>query len=146
MSSPMSNSSNQLTHEIRIRAEQPVVLEALTTIDGLQGWHTASVTGSTAVGADIEMAMPNSVRFVWRVLQSDNDGVQWQCLSGPGTSPGTSVRYELSLTDDGRTLVRMVHEGWSGDSENFDKCNTLWGALLFHLKSYCETGSAKPAI
>ena len=138
--------SSQLSHEIRIRADQPAVLQALTAIEGLQGWHTAVVTGSTAVGADIEMAMSHDVRFVWRVDQSDNDGVQWTCQSGPGTSPGTVVRYELSPLEDGRTLVQMLHHGWHGDAENYNKCNTLWGALLYHLKTFCETGTQKPAI
>lgn len=136
----------RLEHETRINASRADVLVALTTVEGLQGWHTEKVSGATTVGSTIQMEVPNGVSFVWRVEKSDADGVQWLCLSGPGTSPGKTVCYLLSSLEDGRVLVTLTHHGWSVDSENMVKCNTLWGALLHHLKAYCETGSARPAM
>lgn len=138
--------SRRLEHEIRINASLADVLVSLTTIEGLQGWHTEKVSGAATVGSTIQMDLSNGVRFVWRIERSDEDGVQWLCLSGPGTSPGTTVCYLLRSLEDGRVLVTLTHHGWSVDSENMVKCNTLWGALLHHLKVYCETGSVRPAI
>jgi hypothetical protein len=135
-----------LSHEIAINAKPEFVLRALNTVAGLQAWHTEKVSGGTKVGEQIQMHMPHGVQFVWEVLGSDSNAVMWRCVSGPGSSPGTEVDYRLMKLPDGRTRVTMVHRGWSSHEGNFNKCNTLWGALLHHLKTHCESGKNHPAI
>ncbi len=81
----------------------------------------------------------------WKVLKPDADTVEWQCVAGPGHSVGTVARFQLSLSDGGRTLVEFSHAGWPDADDNLRKCNTLWAILLFHLKKYLEVGKAAPA-
>ncbi|TJV33741.1 MAG: hypothetical protein E5Y18_14640, partial [Mesorhizobium sp.] len=44
------------------------------------------------------------------------------------------VEYVFEDMPDGRTHVSRKHGGWPHREGNFQKCNTLWGAMLFQLK------------
>lgn len=135
-----------IEHEIKVRATPEVVFAALSTPAGMRGWHSSEVEGSGEVGSDWLLRSPDAPDFVWRVIASDpGSRVRWECVTGPGDSVGTTVEFRLSTTGDGRTLVEQIHQGWPIDADNFRKCNTLWGALLHHLRQYAETQQSAPA-
>jgi len=58
---------------------------------------------------------------------------------------GTTATFTIVSTPDGRTRVRVTHGGWPHDEGNFIKCNTIWGALMDHLREYVESGVSDPA-
>ena len=133
-------------HEIKINAPQEQVFVALTTLQGLTGWHSANVSGDAGLHGAIVFQSPARPPFEWKVagLSKPNE-VAWICIQGPGDSVGTAARFVLSASPDGRTLVELSHSGWAGTGGNYRKCNTLWGVLLHHLRKYAETGKPDPA-
>jgi uncharacterized protein YndB with AHSA1/START domain len=136
----------EIDHEIRIAAAPEQVYAALTTRDGLVGWHNPTVTGTGDVGGEWVFAFADHPEFGWRIVESTAPTrVVWECTRGPGDSVGTTATFTLSATADGRTLVEHVHAGWPGTHGNFRKCNTTWGVLLHHLRDYVETGDPVPA-
>lgn len=134
-----------LEHEIVVASTPSRIYEALTTQNGLQAWHTRDARGLGPDGGQWTLGEHGGAAFVWAVTEMAPDNVvAWECISGPGTSPGTKVHYVLDLTDDGRTRVTLIHSGWESQDGNYKKCNTLWGGLLTHLKNYVETGTPDP--
>lgn len=136
---------HSLDHEIEIAATPAAVFSALTTAAGLQGWFSTGAAGSGEPGMSWDVTFPaSSARFVWEVDASQLDlFVAWRCLEGPGDSVGTTATFRLETVGDA-TKVHFVHGGWPHTAGNFDRCNTLWGGLLHHLKAYVESGVAAP--
>lgn len=131
-----------LEHEIRTTATTDAVIAALTTDDGLAAWHGSATTGAGQEDA-VEFEHATHPNFTWDVSR-DGDTVMWVCRRGPGSSEGTRAVYECVALDDGRVAVRLTHEGWEADDDAFRRCNTYWGALLFQLERYLETGERRP--
>jgi uncharacterized protein YndB with AHSA1/START domain len=135
-----------IEHEIQINAPQDRVYEALTNVSELAKWHTAKVEGGSGAG-EVFLTRPEAEPvFEWKVMKRDPSQVEWKCVKGPGDAVGTTVRFDLSRAEDGRTFVEFVHAGWPDRSGKYRKCNTLWGVLLAHLRRYLETGCAEPAL
>lgn len=136
----------EIEHEIRIAAAPERVFAALTTVDGVKGWHTPTVAGDGEVGGEWVFTFADHPEFGWEVVTSTSPSeVVWRCTRGPGDSVGTTATFTLAPTDDGRTLLEHVHSGWPGTHGNFRKCNTTWGVLLHHLRDYVETGDVATA-
>ena len=135
-----------ISHEIKIKAASDRIFAALTMVDELKAWHSAHVTGQGQVGGVLHIEGSGKPGFDWKVTElSPPKRVGWVCTAGPGDSVGSTVLFELSTVDQGRTLVECTHAGWPGTHGNYRKCNTLWGVLLHHLKQYVEAGKAAPA-
>ena len=135
-----------IVHEIKIKAAPERVFQALTTLQGLKGWHSTQADGAGGAGGVLTFRHADGPTFRWEVTDCvPASHVAWKCAAGPGDSVGTTVSFRLSPTDDGRTRVEQDHRGWPGTHGNFRKCNTYWGVLLHHLKRYVETGAAAPA-
>jgi uncharacterized protein YndB with AHSA1/START domain len=133
-----------IEHEINVKAPASTVHEAIATRAGLQGWNTSRVTGEGAVGTEWILSYAGGPDFAWRVDRDDASGVVWTCTRGPGDSVGTTVEYALAPTQDGRTRISLIHGGWPHRDGSFRKCNTLWGAMLFQLKAFAESGKPAP--
>jgi Activator of Hsp90 ATPase homolog 1-like protein len=138
--------AHAIQHEIAVRADPSKVHNAVATRDGLRGWNTSHVAGTGSVGTEWVLSYPGRPEFAWRVDRSDDHGVVWTCIRGPGDSVGTTVEYALTSLPDGRTRISLTHAGWPHQQGNFTKCNTLWGALLFHLKTFVESDIPAPAL
>ncbi|MDT5335356.1 MAG: hypothetical protein QOD90_861 [Mycobacterium sp.] len=135
-----------IDHEINVAATPEKVFAALTTQDGVKGWHALNAEGTGEVGSEWVFPFADHPEFGWAVTASDaTSKVVWRCTRGPGDSVGTTATFTVTATSDGRTLVELTHAGWPGTHGNFRKCNTTWGVLLHHLRDYVETGDAAPA-
>jgi len=143
-----------IDHEIKIDAPPEKVFAALTTLDGLKGWHAPSAAGSGDVGSEWVFSYADHPEFAWEVTESEAPRrIAWRCTRGPGDSVGTTATFIISPaaatypvgSADVRTLLELQHAGWPGTHGNFRKCNTTWGVLLHHLRDYVETGSVATA-
>ena len=84
--------------------------------------------------------------FRWSVTEDENGSlIRWKCVAGPGQSAGTVATFHLSETGNDRTIVDLDHEGFQESDAKLRTCNTLWGALMHHLKDFVETEQPKPA-
>jgi len=135
----------QIEHEIKVHGAPEQVFAALTTLQGITSWQTPQATGTGEVGSRWKFTFEGLPDFVWEVRSSEPSRVEWLCIEGPGDSAGTTAAFDISETDDGRTLVELTHSGWPSTRGNFRKCNTLWGVLLFHLAQSVRTGNPAPA-
>jgi uncharacterized protein YndB with AHSA1/START domain len=136
-----------ISHAIRIRAPRGPVYEALSTRDGLKGWNAPDLEGDVAEGREFTLRFGDGVSFRWKVtILINGSTVSWECISGPGAAAGSTITYELSDTDDGRTAVELGHAGWPDDHLALATCNTLWGILLGQLRNYAETSQPQEAL
>jgi uncharacterized protein YndB with AHSA1/START domain len=135
----------EIDHELKIDVPPERVYAALTTLEGVKGWHNPTVTGSGEVGTEWVFSFADHPEFGWEVTASDAPSrVVWRCTRGPGDSVGTTTTFTVAAAG-ARTLLELQHAGWSGTHGNFRKCNTTWGVLLHHLRDYVETGYVAPA-
>lgn len=135
----------EIDHEIKIDATPEQVFAALSTLDGVTGWHTPTASGTGAVGTEWVFSFADHPEFGWEVTESEAPSrVVWRCTRGPGDSVGTTAAFTVAPVG-ARTVVELQHAGWPGTHGNFRKCNTTWGVLLHHLRDFVETGDAAPA-
>ena len=135
---------HSIEHEFAVAATVSSLRDAVATRDGLRGWNTSQVSDDGTVGSEWALSYEGAPDFRWRVDRSDASGVLWTCTHGPGDSVGTTVEYIFTPMPDGRTRVSLRHGGWPHREGNFRKCNTLWGAMLFQLNRFVESGKPAP--
>ena len=88
-----------LTHEFTesFDATPERVFAALTTLDGVKGWHTPTATGSGDVGTEWVFSFADHPEFGWEVVTSEAPStVVWRCTRGPGDSVGTTASFTLA--------------------------------------------------
>lgn len=132
-----------IEHEVRVAATPEQLALAVTTEEGLSGWYSAGMTASQS-DAVVGFHASHHPVFEWSVARPSVKEIVWTCTTGPGRSVGTQAIYAYFPAGDGRTTVRLTHLGWAEDDDAFRRCNTLWGALLFQLQRYLETGERRP--
>ena len=135
------------SHSIRINAPEPEILEALTTKQGIQGWYTPTVEGMAGRGSEVTLHFSSkNGPFRWKIRDSEPANVvTWDCLEGPGASPGTVVVFRLAGSNERGTTLELDHEGLDEGDDKNTVCNTMWGALMLHLKNYVESKQPQPA-
>lgn len=135
------------SHRILINAPKSEVFDAITTAEGLQGWYTPTTEGSAGHGGKIKLHFKSKDGpFHWKIeVTKLGSTVRWECLEGPGSAAGTTATFRLDERGEGGTSVDLDHEGQDESDDKLRVCNTMWGALMFHLKNYAETKSSEPA-
>ena len=132
----------------RIGTETPTpeaVYGALTTVDGLAGWWTDDVQGSSEVGGVLEFRFPPVGGFDMEVLDTTAQShVAWRVVGGPEEWIGTTIDWTIRQEDDW-TIVLFKHEGWREPVEFMHHCSPKWASFLLSLKSLVETGKGAPA-
>lgn len=137
--------AHSLKHEIIISADASAVRNAITTAEGLKGWNTPQVEGTGDLGTEWVLKYPGRPDFTWRIDLDDAEEILWVCTTGPGDAVGTTALYLIEPLSGGKVRLRVAHGGWPHDEANFIKCNTLWGALMDHLREYVQSGKPEPA-
>jgi len=124
-----------ILHSIQISAPQETIYKLISTADGLSKWWAADVTET---GGFVELGFFKR-QTVYRLrpdLNQPHDRFEWFCESGKEWS-GTALIFRLEAAGAG-TLVRFTHAGWQFASDYFVSCTTIWGELMFRLKSAAE--------
>jgi uncharacterized protein YndB with AHSA1/START domain len=126
-------------HEVFEAVADPAVLSRYFTTGGAVG-RLATGTTVTWDFADFPGAFP--VKVV-EVVQDERIVLQWQA-SGSGADPyDTTVIFEFSPLEDGRTLVSITERGWRDDDSartaSYDNCEG-WAGMLCAMKCWLEHG------
>jgi uncharacterized protein YndB with AHSA1/START domain len=134
------------SHKISVEAPKQKVYDAITTEEGLQGWYTPSVQGCASHGERLQLQFESKAGpFHWKVSEIDPGSVVlWECLEGPGDSRGTTATFRLQEVN-GKTTVELDHDGIDEADAKRKTCNSMWGALMLHLRRFAETGKPDPA-
>ncbi|MFO0698183.1 MAG: SRPBCC domain-containing protein [Nitrospira sp.] len=139
-----------IIHRVGIKASLDKAFRALSTIDGLAGWWTTTITGVSTVGKTItfQFREPNGgIKGECEmevVKQEPFETVQWTCKSGPAEWVGTDITFDLKQENE-FTIVLFGHRNWKESSEFTAHCSMKWAVFLMSLKQFVETGKGKPA-
>lgn len=135
------------SHSIRINAPEEEILDAITTRKGLEGWYTPTVEEGTEESDEVVLHFRgNEGPFRWKIKQArPSKVVTWECLEGPGSSAGTKAVFRLTSKNERGTTLELNHDGLDEMNDKNTVCNTMWGALMLHLKKFVETKRPEPA-
>jgi hypothetical protein len=119
------------------------VYRALTTIEGLSAWWTATTLGESKVGGVLQFRF-GANGFDMKVLElQPAKRVLWQVVAGPEEWLGTKISFDIRQEGDW-TIVLFKHEGWKEPVEFMHHCSTKWAVFLLSLKSLLESRKGAP--
>ena len=133
-----------IIHVFDIHASLATANAALTTIQGLSGWWTTDVTGTTAEGGVINFRFAEIFKPDMKVLKTSGNEVQWECVGGVEEWAGDI--FTFSLQQNGDMAKLSFKQEYAGDisDEAYGRFNFNWGYYLNSMKQYCETGKGAP--
>lgn len=137
-----------IIHRVGIQASPDKVFRALSTIDGLAGWWTEEVSGTSAVGKTVAFQFRNPKgeligAFDMDVMKQELKQVQWKCRKGPPDWIDTDITFDLKQEND-FTIVLFGHRNWKEATEATAHCSMKWAVFLLSLRELVETGKGKP--
>jgi hypothetical protein len=124
-----------IQHSLQIAASPDAVYRLVSTAQGLAQWWAADVTEPDGA---VELAFFDRTT-VYRLRLAGGTSptlAEWICETGSEWS-GTHIVFHLQPSGQG-TTVRFTHAGWQSATDYFISCNTVWGELMFRLKSAAE--------
>jgi uncharacterized protein YndB with AHSA1/START domain len=139
MTTPISETQTRRSIDLKVSIDAPTaaVWDALTDPAQLANWFPPISSGSSAVGGKLLISWGPSMEWTTTVVAAEpNRHVRW--VDDP------SQPLAVDWTIDGRggkTVVRLVHSGWSAEStwdDQFDATNAGWSYFLFNLRHYLE--------
>jgi uncharacterized protein YndB with AHSA1/START domain len=129
---------------LRIDASAERVFEHIATLEGIRGWWTPIVAGSTDPGGEIHLGYAGmDEHIVMRVVASEPPRlVRWVCLRHTGAPEwdGSRIHFELREQSDGCEL-RIRHHGVPAEM-----VSPGWERFLGSLARLAETGTGKPFV
>ncbi|HXW61199.1 MAG TPA: SRPBCC domain-containing protein [Candidatus Acidoferrales bacterium] len=120
-----------------IEAPPERVYPLISTGRGFAQWWAADVM-ETASTDTVELGFFNrtTVYRLTRTRVLPPREAEWLCSTGQEWT-GTRLWFQLTPSRSG-TLVRFTHADWKDETDYFVSCTTVWGELMFRLKSAAE--------
>ena len=132
-----------ILHTVEIDASHERIRAALTTLDGLAGWWTPTVTGNPAADGMISFTFGGDFNPDMRVDRADSDGVAWTCVAGHDNWADNTFTFELNGSDV--VSLRFTQQyARELDDDTYGTYNFNWGYYLDSLRLLAETGTGKP--
>ena len=135
--------------ELVVKAPPEAVFEALTTVAGLAGWWTTTVTGSGLTGGELRFTFGNDVPCIMEVTAAERPSiVRWTCL---GYDPlpdwaGTTISFEMLPRQEGGSVLKFRHTGLTPRLECYADCKSGWDEFLPSLRDFAESGEGRPNV
>jgi uncharacterized protein YndB with AHSA1/START domain len=116
--------------------------------EGIAGWWSDKVEGSAeAPGDQFHVTFPTSpVVFDLDVTSASDQLVEWRIDKNPPWWQGTTIRFELSESEVGRTQVLFTHRGFSPEDPIIQVITPAWVRFLDNLVAVAESGQPNPAV
>jgi hypothetical protein len=107
----------------------------VATAKGLGQWWAADITEPPGA---VELGFFNrtTIYRLKLVVDQPRSAAEWVCDTGEEWS-GTRIIFRLEARGNA-TLLRFTHAGWRSETDYLVSCNTVWGELIFRLKSAAE--------
>lgn len=134
-----------IIHCIPIKASPKAIFDALTTQKGLSSWWTEHVMAEPTEGSTTTFGFNGGeIEFHMHIDELEpSERVRWTCTSDFPDWNGTTLRFDISVRDDGVAMVDFRHMNFP-EGDHFARCNTDWGRLMYFLKDYLENGNDTP--
>ena len=142
------NSARSYTDRAEIEASSRNVYEALTTLEGISGWWTASLGGGAAAGDELVLTFPGvDEQIVMRIDEAvPTSSVIWTCLvhTGHPEWERTTLVFEISDTGPASCTLALVHIGLVAQLRCYAECERGWQHFVASLVAYVERGEGRP--
>lgn len=133
----------KIIHNITISAPLEKVFYAVSTEKGFKGWWAQD---TEAQGDNFIFSFSNK-QYIAKfkvVKKRENKLIRMDAFEGMTEQWAESyLLFELE-ENDGNTILTFTHGNWKEQNQEYAMCNTNWGKLMFHLKSFAETGNPNP--
>jgi uncharacterized protein YndB with AHSA1/START domain len=134
---------HDIKHALVIDADPAKVYPLVSSAEGFRQWWAADVTEDVATNK-VDLGFfdrATSYRFQPTLLAPPQQA-QWLCETGKEWT-GTKLMFDLK-PDGARTLLRFTHANWQAESDYSISCTTVWGELMFRIKSVAEGKTPGP--
>ena len=123
-----------------IDAEPDAVLEALTTVDGVERWWSRPVDGAPgADGGEFHISFPDVPKPFAFAVERDDRSVAWRTKAFPPWWAGTTIRWQVAEPDEGTgTRLQFTHEGFDPTDPIIPIITPAWAQFIFGLKDVVE--------
>lgn len=124
------------------------MIKWLDDSDGIAGWWSDEVSGSAgSPGDEFHVTFPTSpVVFDLEVTEVSADAVEWHISENPPWWKGTTIRFDLSDSDDGGSTLFFTHSGFDPEDPIIGVITPAWVRFLDNLVAVAESGEANPAV
>jgi uncharacterized protein YndB with AHSA1/START domain len=126
-----------IKHLLLIEAPPAHVFPFVSAGKGFAQWWAVDVAEAPSTGI-VEVGFFNRAT-VYRLEPtrvSPPQEIEWFCSTGQEWS-GTKLVFALT-PNQGGTRLRFRHADWKEETDYFVACTTVWGELMFRLKSAAE--------
>jgi hypothetical protein len=115
---------------------------------GIAGWWSDSVEGAASeIGDRFVVRFPTSpVPFELEVVEASEGRIAWHIAENPPWWQGTTIRFDLSVGEDGGTQLLFSHRDFDPDNPVLPVITPAWVRFLDSLKSVAESGVPNPAV
>ena len=119
----------------------------LTTAEGIAGWWSDTVSGSAGSKGDtFDVRFPTTdVVFSLSVTEVSDRSVEWHVPESPPWWKGTTIRFDLTDTDAGCSML-FTHRGFDNDDPIIAVITPAWVGFLNNLVAVAQSGRANPAV
>ena len=141
-----SSSSTDYEKVITVEASADAVFNALTTVEGLAGWWTSRVAGSSGQGGEVRFTFDGPDSCDMFVESAERPAlVRWKVRACPFLPDwvGTHPTFTITPVADASQL-HFRHHGLQPTLECWDDCRPGWDHYLPSLKALVESGEGFP--
>ncbi len=133
--------------EIIVNAPAERLFDAVATRDGLRGWWTPLVNGSSDRGGTLRLEFEGMDEHIdlHVVVSRSPAELEWGVIEHTSLDEwaGTKIRFEVSPGGEASTLV-FQHVGLSPKLECYADCEAGWDHFLDSLVAFAERGKGSP--
>jgi len=140
-----------ITHQLKIKASEQKVYEAMATERGINGWWSKDCQVGAKEGQKSTLKFDKQGTIVVMGFRTDvlkpNQKVVWTCTENANPAwLGTTVELDIKKSNDGVDVV-FSHAGfdekWKGQ-DPFEMTKGGWEHFVKSLVDYCEKGQGQP--
>ena len=134
--------------EIPVKAPVERLFDAIATCDGVRGWWTPLVSGTSERGGTMRLEFEGMDEHIdLRVVSSRRPTeIEWSVVEHTSLDDwaGTRIRFEVFPAGDDASTLAFQHVGLSPKLECYDQCEAGWDHFLDSLVAFAERGEGAP--
>ena len=133
-----------ILHDLNVRAPKARIYQAFTDPDQLNKWWTLESSGKPIKGSRYRFYFSDAYDWSAEVETCDPDtSISYRMVHASPEWEGTSFGIHLE-ENEGSTLVRFSHTGWTHQEAEYRRTSYCWANLLYLLKVWVEDESSIP--
>jgi uncharacterized protein YndB with AHSA1/START domain len=146
--SDAGRAGGEYRREIPVKAPVDRLFDAIATRDGVRGWWTPLVSGSSERGGTLRLefeGMDEHIDLQVAAFRRPTE-VEWRVVEHTSLDEwaGTRIRFEVSPAGDGASTLAFQHVGLSSKLDCYDQCHAGWDHFLDSLVAFAERGKGAP--